>query len=155
MPNRSDHDGMIELKEILGRVDERVKHLVESHIHLTSQFDRLLEFHNRLSDRVTHLEAISNSVQVDEVQTQYHKLSNRMVSVEGNTSSIIKLEIDFKELEKRIIKLESGIEDHKSTMVRWSGLAMKIGELIFKVTWIIGMAYILYHFGLGGVNFPP
>jgi hypothetical protein len=62
----------------------------------------------------------------------------------------------------KIEKLNGIIKDieinNKSTnkkLDNWSGWVVWISETLFKIAWVLGMAWILYKLGLSGVSFPP
>src|SRR4051812_27051538 len=63
-----------ELKEILGRVDERLKTVAENQNHLSERFEKFLELHMQLSDRVKSLETLFDVSRVDEVDDNYNEL---------------------------------------------------------------------------------
>jgi predicted RNase H-like nuclease (RuvC/YqgF family) len=149
---KGDHDGIM---EILGRVDERVKALVESNDYLKERFDKFLDLHSELTERVTHLEASFDEDALEKMETKYYTLDQRITPLEMKVMESDALKARMASLEERAFKLERITEVQNSAWVRWTGAITKGIEVLFKIGWVIGMAWILYRLGLGGVNFPP
>jgi predicted nuclease with TOPRIM domain len=147
----------VDMKEILGRIDERVKTVIDSQMHLTERFDKFMVAHTDLVERVARLEAVlsGSGKMVEEVEDQYHSLRERMHAVEISQNVIEEYENLLQSLNDRVSELERATDMHTYKMDRWSGRVVWIGEVVFKCAWVMGMGWLLWKFGLGGVNFPP
>lgn len=147
----------IDMKEILGRIDERVKTVIDSQMHLTERFDKFMVAHTDLVERVARLEAVlsGSGKVVEEVEDQYYALKERMQVVELNQDVIEEYEDMLARLNQRVSELESVTKLHNYKWDTWTGRATWVGEVIFKCTWVMGMGYLLFKAGLGGVNFAP
>jgi predicted nuclease with TOPRIM domain len=147
----------VDMKEILGRIDERVKTVIDSQIHLTERFDKFIVAHTDLVERVARLEAVlsGSGKVVEEVEDQYHALKERMQTVEHNQEVIDEYEKILDKLNQRVAELENVSKLHNYKWDTWTGRATWVGEVMFKCVWVIGMGYLLFKAGLGGVNFAP
>ena len=142
-----------EMKEILARIDERVKSLVDSHISLTGRFDKFLQQHTDLVQRVASLETSLNSIR--KIEDNFSSILNRLGSVEFTAEIIETLEEELNKLEERVSELEMTSKNQNYKWESWSNKVFWVGEIAFKTCWVLGMAWLLYKFGLGGANFPP
>jgi hypothetical protein len=146
---------IIDMREILGRVDERVKFVVDSQILLTERFDKFMVAHTDLVERVARLEVVFSGVKVEEVEDNYHALKERMHAVELNQEVIEDFEMMLNSLSERVNELENITKLNSFKFDTWAGRFAWGGEVIFKCAWVLGMGWLLYKFGLGGVNFAP
>lgn len=153
-PARMDQE-IQEVKEILGRVDERVKILVETNQHQTQRFDKFLDQHANLVERVTHLEAIIDTDKVETFEKDYQELKKTMHEVMIEAEEIAVLETKVEELNNRIKEIEINNRFTVNKLDNWSSWIINIGEGLFKVTWVLGMAWVLYKLGFSAVSFPP
>jgi predicted nuclease with TOPRIM domain len=92
---------------------------------------------------------------VEEVEDNYHALKDRIHVIEVNHDAIEELEESVEELNERLDEIEDLIKVHSTQWDTWHGRFTWFGEVIFKCAWVLGMGWLLYKFGLGGVNFAP
>lgn len=146
-----------DMKEVLGRIDERVKTIIDSQMHLTERFDKFIVSHTDLVERVARLETVLNGSGkiVEEVEDQHYALKERVFSVELNQRVMDEYEKILDKLTDRVNELEVIAKLHNVQWNTWSGRISWVGGVVFKCSWVLGMGYILYKLGLGGVNFAP
>jgi hypothetical protein len=139
-----------DMKEILGRIDERVRTVIDSQMHLTARFDKFMVSHTDLVERVARLESVltGNNRSLDDVEAQHHAFRDRLLTVEHNQDSIDECEDFLKSLEKRVIELEHSSKFSAYKMSNWSGGASYVFDLVFKFVSMVGIAFVLYKFGL-------
>lgn len=146
-----------DMKEILGRIDERVKTVIDSQMHMTERFDKFMVSHTDLVERVARLETVLNGSgkMVEEVEDQYHALKDRVLGVEHDQGDMEGHEKMLERLTHRVSELEALARVHNFKWDTWQGRAAWVGEVVFKCVWVLGMGWLLFKFGLGGVNFAP
>lgn len=145
--------------EVTSRIDERVKNISDSYAKIAERFDRFLDQHNNLVERVNKIENTTwtgSKIEdrLNDINETHNNLNIRIASVENHIPYSLKI-VDqslkaLNNLEERISKVEK-----ESTQIK--GLAGWFGwilEWVFKVSLIIVVAYILALLGLGGVNMP-
>jgi chromosome segregation ATPase len=151
---KMDHE-IQEVKEILSRVDERVKVLIETNQNQSQRFDKFLDQHATLVERVTHLEAIIDTDKVDSFEKDYRELKNKMIEITIEAEEIAVLGAKIEKLNGIIKDIEINNKSTNKKLDNWSGWVVWISETLFKIAWVLGMAWILYKLGLSGVSFPP
>ncbi len=161
-----DQEMLREIKRVLdltSRVDERLKNIAESHEKMADRFDKFMEHHTALTERVAKLESstwtgekIENRIGL--VEDEQKKITNRLISVETTAPYALKI-VDqsleaLNKLSDRVSKMEVEQKTTAGTVQTWQSWLAWFGDWCFKVAWIVIAAYILARIGLGGINIP-
>jgi hypothetical protein len=161
-----DQEMLREIKRVLeltSRIDERVSTIAESHEKMGERFDRFLEQHAVLVERVTRLEGTTwTGAQIEarlkDIKDEQVRTVNRVTAVEAHSPYALKI-VDqsleaLNKLTDRVRILEEEAKATGTTVKTWQGWVSWFGDWCFKVAWIVIAAYILARIGLGGVSIP-
>jgi hypothetical protein len=163
----ADQEMLREIKRVLeltSRVDERVKVIAESHMKMAARFDKFMDQHAELVNRVTKLESETVTTEdmekkLEVVKTENIKLATRVTSVEANTPYALKI-VDqsleaLNKLTDRITKMEQDQAKidkaqaiHSNKLNTWTDRISWLGEMAFKLIWLLIAAYLLAKLGL-------
>lgn len=163
MPDQEMLEEIKRLLELTLRVDERVKNVTDNQEKMVNRFDKFIDQHSQLIERVAKLEInIFTKEEIEErvgdFEEAQNKITSRLNVVESTapyTFKIVDQSLEaLNKLSDRICKVENEQKNTTQTMDTWKGWIVWGGDLCFKLAWIIIAAYILTRIGLGGVNIP-
>lgn len=160
-----DQEMLREIKRVLeltSRVDERVKVIAESHERMTDRFDKFMEQHNLLAERVYKLELESVNEEelnerLDDMTDRNNAVENKVVSLEGQAPYALKIvEQSLEALNKladRVAVVEKNQESNTAKINNWQGWMSWGFEWTVKVAMIV-FAYVLAKLGLDKIAIP-
>ena len=158
----ADQETLREIKRILeltSRIDERVNSIVENNTEMSDKFDKFIDQHNRLTERVTRIESNTWTAErieahLEQIKDEQKKVTNRIIAVETTAPYALQIIDQLNKLTDRVSQVEAEQKDQGQKVKTWHGWIEIIFNWVFKIAWVVIAAYILARVGLGGVNIP-
>lgn len=162
----ADQETLREIKRVLemtSRIDERVKTIAESHEKMSDRFDKFLEQHALITERVTRLESSVFNIEkfglkIISFEEEHKKTANRVTALEGTAPYALKIVNQSLEalnkLSERVNNVEKEQGNQTQKIKTWFDWIQWGGEWITKLAWIVLAAWILYQLKLTSVNIP-
>jgi hypothetical protein len=146
-----DQEMLREIKrvvELTSRVDERVKVIADNHDKMTERFDKFMEQHSLLAERVHKIEL--KGVTCDDVNA----VVNRMTLLEGQAPYVLKIVEQSLEALNKLADRVTVVEKHQEVHTAKSGWMSYWFDWAVKLIAVLFMAYILAHLGLDKISVP-